>query len=150
MKFVETALQGCTLIEIDRIGDNRGFFARTFCSEEFSARGLNPVAAQCSISFSAKRGTTRGLHFQRGSAREDKLVRCIKGAIFDVMVDLREGSPNFGKWLGQVLTAENNLQLHSCQGFAHGFQTLTEDCIVSYHISQPYNSELSGGSLERP
>ena len=147
MKFMETTISGCTPIEIQPIGDNRGYFARTFCAEEFERQGLNPVSAQCSISYSATRGTTRGLHFQRGAAMEDKLVRCLKGKIFDVMVDLRLGSPSFGKWFGQILSEDNNLQLHSVKGFAHGFQTLTDDCIVSYHIAQNYDPELSAGVL---
>ncbi|TDK39142.1 dTDP-4-dehydrorhamnose 3,5-epimerase [Rhizobium deserti] len=147
MKFIDTGLEGCTLIEIEPIGDNRGFFARTFCSEEFAKRGLNPVTAQCSISFSATRGTTRGLHFQHGTGLEDKLVRCVQGSIFDVMVDLRDGSPTFGRWFGQILSAENNLQLYSSKGFAHGFQTLTDDCVVSYQIAQPYDAALSAGVL---
>lgn len=145
MKFESTTIQGCTIIEMQPYGDKRGYFARTFCAEEFERHGLNPVSAQNSISFSAKRGTTRGLHFQRGAAMEDKLVRCLKGKIFDVMVDLRPGSPTFGKWVGQLLTEDNNLQLHSVKGFAHGFQTLTDDCIVSYQIAQPYNPTQSAG-----
>lgn len=147
MKFKPTAIAGCTVIEVLPVGDNRGYFARTFCAEEFEQNGLNPVSAQTSISYSSKRGTTRGLHFQRGIAMEDKLVRCIKGQIFDVMVDIRPGSPSFGKWVGQVLSEDNNLQLHSVKGFAHGFQTLTDDCIVSYQIAQPYDPTRSSGIL---
>ncbi len=147
LKFIKTELEGCTLLEIEPIGDNRGYFARTFCASEFRSNGLNSVFEQCSVSYSAKQGTTRGLHFQRTPAQEDKLVRCIKGAIFDVMVDLRAESATFGRWVGRILSEDNNQQLYSTKGFAHGFQTLTDDCVVSYQISQQYNPDLSCGVL---
>lgn len=145
MDFIETALPGCVLIGMKPIGDARGHFARTFCAEEFAARGLNPGLAQASYSFNLRRGTLRGLHFQYAPAMEDKLVRCLRGAIFDVMVDLRPRSPTFGQWVGYELTDSNNLQIHSVSGFAHGFQTLTDDCVVAYHIAQAYQPELSSG-----
>ncbi len=145
MDFIETELPGCVLIGVKPVGDSRGFFARTFCAEEFAAHGINPALAQASYSFNFRRGTLRGLHFQYAPAMEDRLVRCVRGAIFDVMVDLRPRSPTFGRWVGYELTESNHLQIHSARGFAHGFQTLTDDCIVAYHIAQPYQPELASG-----
>jgi dTDP-4-dehydrorhamnose 3,5-epimerase len=145
MDFINTGLEGCMLIKMHPIGDSRGFFARTFCAEEFKVNGLNSTLAQASISFNEQRGTMRGLHFQTGQALEDKLVRCVRGTIFDVMVDIRPGSPTFGKWVAYELSEDNNLQLYSAKGFAHGFQTLTDDCVVAYHIAQFYDPERSFG-----
>jgi dTDP-4-dehydrorhamnose 3,5-epimerase len=145
MKYYETNLPGCFEIELEKHGDSRGFFARVFCAEEFAANGLNPVIAQASFSFNAKKHTLRGLHFQCVPQMEDKLVRCIRGAIFDVMVDLRPGSPTYGRWYGVELNEDNGRQLYSCKGFAHGFQTLTDDCVVSYHIAQPYEGSSAAG-----
>ncbi len=145
MKFKNTPLAGCRLIEMQRIGDQRGYFARTFCAREFAENGLNPELAQASISFNRDKGTLRGLHFQQMPSMEDKLVRCLQGAIFDVMVDIRPGSPTYGQWYGVELTQSNNLQLYSVAGFAHGFQTLTEDTLVAYHIAQFYEPDLTAG-----
>lgn len=145
MKFHETTLPGCHLIELQQVGDERGYFARTFCAQEFAAHGLNPQLAQASISYNRDKGTLRGMHFQRHPAMEDKLVRCIKGAIFDVMVDLRPGSQTYAKWFGIELTEANNLQLYGAAGFAHGFQTLTDDTIVAYHIAQFYEADKTAG-----
>lgn len=145
MEFVETNLPGCHLIRTKPVGDERGFFVRTYCAREFSDNGVDPSIAQASYSYNRQRGTLRGFHFQALPALEDKLVRCVQGAIFDVMVDLRLGSPTFGRWFGCELSGSNQLQLYSVRGFAHGFLTLTEDCIVSYQISQFYQSEKSIG-----
>jgi dTDP-4-dehydrorhamnose 3,5-epimerase len=145
MEFIETKLPGCRLIRTTPIGDDRGFFTRTFCAREFLDHGLDPCVAQASYSFNRRRGTLRGLHFQASPAMEDKLVRCMRGAIFDVMVDIRLGSPTFGRWFGCELSEANHLQVHSVRGFAHGFQTLTEDCLVVYHISQFYEADKSAG-----
>jgi dTDP-4-dehydrorhamnose 3,5-epimerase len=145
MEFIETRLTGCRLIRATPIGDDRGFFTRTFCAREFSDHGLNAHLAQASYSFNRRRGTLRGLHFQASPAMEDKLVRCVRGAIFDVMVDVRPGSTTFGQWFGCELSESNHLQLHSVRGFAHGFQTLTDDCAVIYHISQFYEADKSAG-----
>ncbi len=145
MEFVKTKLEGCTLIRTVLHGDQRGYFARTFCANEFVEYGLNPVLAQASYSFNKQRGTVRGLHFQASPVLEDKLVRCLRGAIFDVMVDIRPNSKTFGQWYGHELSETNNLQLHSVQGFAHGFQTLTDDCIVGYHIAQFYDPDKTSG-----
>lgn len=147
MEFIDTDLPGCRLIRMAPAGDARGYFVRTFCAREFAEHGLNPELAQASYSFSKRRGTLRGLHFQAAPAMEDKLVRCVRGAIFDVMVDIRPGSPTYGRWVGCELTESNHMQIHSVQGFAHGFQTLTEDCIVAYHIAQFYEPTKTAGVL---
>jgi dTDP-4-dehydrorhamnose 3,5-epimerase len=145
MEFIETALSGCHLIRMTPAGDERGYFVRTFCAREFAQYGLNPNIAQASYSYNKKRGTLRGLHFQSAPQMEDKLVRCVRGAIFDVMVDIRPGSPTFGKWVGYELTESNGLQIHSIRGFAHGFQTLTDDCVVAYNISEFYDADTATG-----
>lgn len=138
MKFVELALGGAFLIEPERHEDERGFFARTFCADEFAARQLNPVVAQCSVSYNRRRGTLRGLHYQAAPHGEDKLVRCTAGAVFDVIVDLRPGSPTFKRWLGVELGAADRQMLYIPAGFAHGFQTLADDTELLYQMSTPY------------
>jgi dTDP-4-dehydrorhamnose 3,5-epimerase len=145
MKFHKTAIDDVILIETIPAGDARGHFVRTFCAREMKEHGVNLELAQTSQSFNAKKGTLRGLHFQAAPMMEDKLVRCLNGAIFDVMVDLRPNSSTFLKWVGYELTAENNRQLFAPQGFAHGFQTLTNNCAVSYGIGQFYDANLSAG-----
>jgi dTDP-4-dehydrorhamnose 3,5-epimerase len=145
MDFIKTKLEGCTLIRTIPHGDQRGYFARTFCANEFKEHGLNTTLAQASYSYNKRRGTVRGLHFQEVPVMEDKLVRCLRGTIFDIMVDIRPSSPTFGQWYGHELSETNNLQLHSTQGFAHGFQTLTDDCIVAYHIAQFYDPTKTSG-----
>ncbi len=138
MIFTESALAGAFVIELERIEDDRGFFARSFCAEEFAAHGLPAVMPQCSVSFNARRATLRGLHFQADPHAEDKLVRCTAGAIFDVIVDLRRDSPGRGRWLGIELTADNRRSLFIPRGFAHGFITLTDGSEVLYMMSVPY------------
>jgi dTDP-4-dehydrorhamnose 3,5-epimerase len=145
MTFTELALKGTFLIELDRQEDGRGFFARTFCIEEFAARGLNPTIAQCSVSFNRRRGTLRGLHYQAPPHEEAKLVRCTAGAVFDVVVDLRPGSSTFKHWLGIELSAENHRMVYIPEGFAHGFQTLADDTEVFYQISTVYVAEAARG-----
>jgi dTDP-4-dehydrorhamnose 3,5-epimerase len=145
MIFKETKLPGAFLIEIDPLHDQRGFFARTWCSLEFSERGLNPNLVQCSISYNYKKGTLRGMHFQNPPYEETKLVRCTRGRIFDVIVDLRSASSTYEQWFGVELSAEDRNMLYVPEGFAHGFQTL-EDCTeVSYQISQFYHSDHARG-----
>ena len=141
----QTELQDAKLIELQRRGDERGFFARTFCVDEFAAAGLPTEFVQQNMSFSAEKGTLRGMHWQRAPHGEDKLIRCMSGAIFDVLVDLRPGSPTFLKWQGFELTAENKNQVLIPKGFAHGFQTLTPDVEVSYLVSHPYTPEAEVG-----
>lgn len=147
MKFHETRLSGCWLIEIEPVGDRRGFFARTFCARAFAERGLPDRFVQTSHSFNAGKGTLRGLHFQNHPMMEDKLVRCLRGAIFDVMVDLRVGSPTFGAWIGYELTEDDNRQLFAPKGFAHGFQTLSDNAVVGYQISPHYEAACANGLL---
>lgn len=145
MLFHQTPLPGCTVIEQQRRGDSRGYFARTFCAREFAAQGLDMNVAQTSLSFNAEKATLRGLHFQAHPLLETKLVSCLRGAIFDVMVDLRPQSPTFGRWYGTELSEANDRALWSAKGFAHGFQTLTDDCLVVYWIGEFYDADLSSG-----
>ena len=145
MKFVEVPLSGAFIIEPEPIADERGFFARSFCSNEFSAKGLNPLLVQCSVSFNYKKGTLRGMHYQKKPHEEAKLVRCTRGAIFDVIIDLRAGSSSFLNWFGTELTAENRLGLYIPEGFAHGFLTLMDDSEVFYQMSAPFQPESAAG-----
>ncbi len=145
MKFTETAIKGAIIIEPERTEDERGFFARTFCHREFEAQGLNPNLAQCSVSFNYKRGTLRGMHFQLAPHREAKLVRCTMGSVFDVLLDLREKSPTYCKWIEVELTAHNRRMLYVADGLAHGFQTLEDETEVFYQISEFYQPEYACG-----
>jgi dTDP-4-dehydrorhamnose 3,5-epimerase len=145
MKFHETAIEGVWIIDPEPIEDERGWFARTHCSETFASRGLTPAFAQCSASYNRRRGTLRGLHFQAAPAPEAKLVRCVRGAVFDVTVDLRTGSGTRGRWVSVELTAENRRAILIPEGCAHGFQTLTDDTELFYQISVPYQPALSRG-----
>jgi dTDP-4-dehydrorhamnose 3,5-epimerase len=137
VKFVEASLNGAFLIEVRRAEDARGFFARTFSAAEFSARGLPAQMPECSVSFNARKGTLRGLHFQAEPHAEDKLVRCTAGAIYDVIVDLRADSPSYRRWFAAELTASNHRSLFVPKGFAHGFMTLEDNSEVFYMISAP-------------
>ncbi|NBJ15351.1 MAG: dTDP-4-dehydrorhamnose 3,5-epimerase [Dehalobacter sp. 4CP] len=145
MIFKETKLPGAFLIEIDPLHDERGFFARTWCSQEFSERGLNPNLAQCSISYNYSKGTLRGMHFQTHPYEEAKLVRCTKGRIFDVIVDLRSSSSTYKQWLGVEISVENRNMLYVPEGFAHGFQTLEDETEVFYQITQYYHPDHASG-----
>jgi dTDP-4-dehydrorhamnose 3,5-epimerase len=138
MTFTETPLAGAHLIDMTRTEDERGFFARTFCAAEFAAQGLAAPVSQCSVSFNARQFTLRGLHFQVAPHDEAKLVRCTRGAIFDVIVDLREGSRTHLSWFGAELTAANHRALYIPKGFAHGFLSLADATEVFYMISEPY------------
>ncbi len=145
MKFRETDIPGVLVVVPERHEDERGFFARTWCAEEFAARGLAPAIAQCSLSRNRRRGTLRGLHYQADPYGEDKLVRCTRGAAFDVAVDLRPGSPTRGRWTSVEITAENGLALYLPPGVAHGFQTLVDDTDIFYQMAQPYRPEAARG-----
>jgi dTDP-4-dehydrorhamnose 3,5-epimerase len=145
MIFTETALEGAFIIEPEPIHDERGFFARTWSQEEFLQRGLNPRVLQQSISLNKLRGTIRGMHYQVDPYREAKLVRCTTGAIFDVLVDLREDSPTFHKWVGLELSSKNRRMLYVPEEFAHGFQTLQDETEISYQISEYYHPEAARG-----
>ncbi|HLJ62638.1 MAG TPA: dTDP-4-dehydrorhamnose 3,5-epimerase [Stellaceae bacterium] len=145
MIFTPTALPGLMLVGATRSEDERGSFTRTWCRREFEAHGLNAPPVQISISSSRLKGTVRGMHFQRAPHAETKLVRCIEGAIFDVAIDLRPGSPTRGQWLGFELTPQNGLALAIPEGFAHGLQTLLPDTEVLYQISAFHEPESLGG-----
>jgi dTDP-4-dehydrorhamnose 3,5-epimerase len=145
VKFSATPLQDAWLIDIEPTSDERGFFARSWCRSEFTAHGLNPEIAQESISFNPHVGTLRGLHFQRAPYEEIKIVRCTRGGIFDVIVDLRPQSPTFGDAYGCELTAENRRALYIPKGFAHGFQSVTNNAEVLYRISDFYQPEAGAG-----
>jgi len=137
MIFTESALPGAYLIDLSRHEDERGFFARSYCAEEFAAQGLRSEFRQCSVSYNAARGTLRGLHYQAAPHEEEKLVRCTAGAIFDVIVDIRAGSATRHRWLGIELTARNRRAVFVPKGFAHGFISLTVGSEVLYMISEP-------------
>jgi dTDP-4-dehydrorhamnose 3,5-epimerase len=145
MRFLETPLAGAWVIELDPRVDERGWFARTFDTEEFEARGLNPRVVQSNASFNPRRGTLRGMHFQAEPHGESKLVRCVRGTVYDVAVDLRGGSPTFCSWHGVELSADNRLALYIPAGMAHGFQTLTDDCEMLYQMGHPYVPEAARG-----
>ncbi len=152
MIFEPLPLPGAFRIRLEKLGDDRGHFARTFCARDFTARGLNPVVAQCNTSFNRTKGTLRGLHWQTGiqsenkaGHAEDKLVRVTRGAVWDVLVDLRPG-PTYCKWHGEELTAENGVSLYIPKGFAHGFLTLEEHSEVFYQMSEFYEGGSARGA----
>ena len=145
MIFEQTPLSGAFLITPELLTDARGAFARLFCAETFAARGLEPRLDQISFSLNLRAGTVRGLHLQRPPHAEAKLVRVTAGAIFDVIVDVRAGSPSFGRWFGARLDAGERRQMFVPPGFAHGFQTLTEGAEVLYLISTPYAPDAQDG-----
>ena len=145
MLFRETGVAGGYVVEPERMEDERGHFARTFSAAEFAQRGLDARVDQCSTSFNATVGTLRGLHYQAAPHGEAKLVRCTRGAIFDVMVDLRPDSPSYLRWFGLELSAENGCALFVPQACAHGFQTLADASEVHYQISTPYVPEAARG-----
>jgi dTDP-4-dehydrorhamnose 3,5-epimerase len=145
MKLNELPLTGAYQIEIEAISDERGFFARTWCKETARLLGLDPHLEQCSISYNLRKGTLRGMHFQRDPYGEAKLVRCTRGAIYDVLLDLRPQSATFKNWVGVELSADNYQMVYIPPGLAHGFITLADDSEVFYQISQPYRPEASAG-----
>ena len=145
MIFTETDLKGAFVVDLEQLQDQRGFFARTFCSQEFETHGLKPAVAQCNLSFNYKKGTLRGMHYQTAPATEAKLVRCTYGAIYDVIIDLRPESPTYKLHIGVELTAENRRALYVPDMFAHGFQTLTDETEVFYQMSEFYAPEYQCG-----
>jgi dTDP-4-dehydrorhamnose 3,5-epimerase len=145
MKFVETELTGAFIVVPERLEDERGFFARTWCRKEFEQHGLNPNMVQCNISFNRKKGTLRGMHYQVFPFEEGKLVRCTMGAIYDVIIDLRPDSKTFIHWIAVELSAENRKMIYIPEGFAHGFQTLENDTEVFYQMSEFYAPEYARG-----
>ena len=147
MNFEPLPLAGAFLIRPERRVDERGYFARTFCRETFLAHGLADCALQCSVSFNTRRGTLRGLHFQRAPHQETKLVRCVRGAIFDVIVDLRPGSDTYRRWCAEILSADNGHALYVPPGFAHGFVTLDDFTEVDYRMAEPYVPGAAAGII---
>lgn len=145
MIFEETPIGGAFVVELEPHRDHRGFFARTFDAEEFARRGLDARVAQTSISFNERRGTLRGMHYQIAPHEETKLVRCTRGAILDVIADVRDGSPTRGRWFAAELTSENRRMLYIPRGVAHGFQTLVDGAEVQYQISEPHHPESARG-----
>jgi dTDP-4-dehydrorhamnose 3,5-epimerase len=145
MKFTKTELPGATVIDLERREDSRGWFARVYCEREFEAAGLTTRVAQTNMSLTKQRGTLRGMHYQAAPYAEDKLVRCVQGAIWDCIVDLRADSPTYRKWIGVELSDANGRMLLVPKGFAHGFVTLTEDCAVTYQVSEFYTPQAERG-----
>lgn len=145
MIFIETTIKGAFIIEPAKLEDERGFFARTSCEREFGAHGLEHSFVQCSLSFNARQGTLRGMHYQIAPHAEVKLVRCTMGSILDVILDLRVGSPTFKKWTVTQLSAQNRSMHYVPKGCAHGFQTLEDDTEVFYQISEFYHPECARG-----
>jgi dTDP-4-dehydrorhamnose 3,5-epimerase len=145
MIFTETKLKGAFIIEPERLEDERGFFARTWCQQEFAARGLNPRLVQMSIVFSRKKGTLRGMHYQVAPREEVKIARCTHGAIYDVIIDLRPESPTFKEYVGVVLSAENRTMLYVPERCAQGYQTLEDNTEVVYQMSEFYAPEYARG-----
>jgi dTDP-4-dehydrorhamnose 3,5-epimerase len=143
--FEETKLPGAFVIDLERREDERGFFARTFCANEFGDHGLNARLVQANTSWNPRKGTLRGMHFQNAPHAEVKVVRATRGAIHDVIIDLRPGSPTYKQWIGVDLTQENRRALYVPEGFAHGFQTLVPDTEVHYLVTEFYTPEAEGG-----
>lgn len=145
MNFIATKLPGAFVIEPERFTDERGFLARAWSAREFAAQGLPAPFAECNISYNRRRGTLRGMHFQHPPHAQAKLVRCTRGAIYDVIIDLRADSPTYKQWLGVELTAENRRMLYVPADFAHGFQTLTDDTELYYQMADVYAPDCAAG-----
>ena|SRR2546422_79565 len=145
MHFTETNLRGAFIIEPERLEDERGFFARSWSEREWAAHGLDSHLVECNLSFNKKRGTLRGMHFQTAPRGQAKLVRCTMGAAYDVVIDLRNESATFKKWVAVELTAQNRLMLYVPVGFAHGFQTLKDETEIFYQMSEVYAPEYAEG-----
>ena len=145
MIFKTTGIEGAFVIELEKIQDHRGYFARTFCQKEFQAHGLCTSLVQANTAFTQRKGTVRGMHYQAAPYAEAKLVRCNRGAAFDVMIDLRPGSKSYCRWFGVELAADNHRMLYVPEGFAHGYQTLQDDTELFYLVSQFYTPQAEQG-----
>lgn len=145
MKFTETPLRGAYLVEIEKLTDHRGFFARSWCQNEFAGHGLTPHVAQANVSFNNTKGTLRGMHYQLPPYGESKLIRCTRGALYDVIIDLRPDSETYMRWFGAELTADNYRMLYVPEQFAHGFQTLEDNTEAVYQVSQFYTPGAEQG-----
>lgn len=145
MIFNQTSINGAYTIELEKIGDSRGFFARQFCRDEFAREGLVFNLAQASISFTGEKGTLRGMHYQLPPSEEIKLVRCLRGEIWDCVLDIRAESPTFGKWFGTTLSDKNRVMMAIPKGCAHGFLSLTANCELLYLMDTPYDKKAERG-----
>ena len=145
MLFIETKIKGAFVVELEKYSDDRGFFSRAWCQKEFKEQGINSRFVQANIGFSKNSGTIRGIHYQIAPFEEAKLVRCIRGAIFDVVLDLRPELPSFKQWFGIELSDENRKMLYVPEGCAHGYQTLVDNTEVFYQVSQVYSPESERG-----
>jgi len=145
MIFTETKLKGAYVIDIERLHDERGFFARSWCQKEFQTQGLTPELVQCSVSFNAKKGTLRGMHYQVKPYEEAKLIRCTMGSLYDVIVDLRQDSSTYRQYVGFVLSADNHQMLYIPEGFAHGFLTLEDNTEIFYQMSEFFAPDHARG-----
>ena len=145
MIFTKTKIEGAYLLDVKQIKDERGFFGRSYCQNEFEQYGLNTSAVQANVSFNLKKGTLRGMHMQLAPFEETKLVRCTRGSIYDVIVDMRKGSPTYKQWIGVELTADNFRMLFVPEGFAHGFITLEDNTDVTYQVTQFYSPDSEFG-----
>jgi dTDP-4-dehydrorhamnose 3,5-epimerase len=146
MLFAETELPGAFVIDLERRGDERGFFARAWCEREFAEHGLETRVAQCNVSFNERRGTLRGLHYQVAPHSEVKVIRCTRGAVFDVIVDIRPESETYTRWIGVELSEENRRMLYVPEGFAHGYLTLADETETFYQVSVPYAPDAERGA----
>ncbi|HSS95391.1 MAG TPA: dTDP-4-dehydrorhamnose 3,5-epimerase [Terriglobales bacterium] len=145
MRFQETKLRGAFVVELEKHEDERGFFARSWCEQEFAAHKLNSRTVQCNVSFNKTKGTLRGMHYQIAPCAEAKLVRCTRGSIFDVIIDLRPDSPTYTKYVSEVLSADNYKAFYVPEGFAHGFQTLEDNSEVFYQMTELYSPQHQRG-----
>ncbi|HEX6398367.1 MAG TPA: dTDP-4-dehydrorhamnose 3,5-epimerase [Steroidobacteraceae bacterium] len=145
MQFTATPLPGVFVIDLKKIVDDRGYFARSWCRDTLAAQGLNPNQTQLNVGYSHRKGTLRGMHFQKAPHAEVKVVRCTRGAVFDVAVDLREGSATRGQWFGIELSADNGKQLYIPEGFAHGYQTLADASEIEYSTTHVYAAASASG-----
>lgn len=146
MKISDTAVQGARLIGINRIADDRGFFARVWCQDEFAQHGVSAAWVQANVGYSLRASTLRGMHYQRDPHAEAKLVRCTRGAVYDVALDLRPASPSYLRWVGVTLDANEHTMLYIPEGCAHGYQTLTDDSEIVYHTTARYDRDAATGA----
>ena len=146
MKFTETKLKGAYVIELEKLEDERGYFARAWCQQEFLKNGLDAALVQCNVSQNPRKGTLRGLHYQDPPHAETKIVRCTRGALYDVIVDLRPDSATFRQWIAAELTPDNGRMMYVPKGFAHGFQTLEENSMAFYQVSEFYARDCCRGA----
>lgn len=145
MKFVPTGIPGAFVVELEPVEDARGMFARAWCADEFARAGLNDALKQCNVSFNTRRGTLRGMHYQAAPSPEAKTIRCTRGSIYDVILDLREASAAFGRWFATELSGSNRKMVYAPEGVAHGFITLEDASEVFYQMSEAYDPALARG-----